>query len=319
MSNEMIYKFVEFLVSFSSTYLMPLMFALFVFGGLSRYLIFYTLKRSDWFSLEFEKRTLRYIDTLNFDANPSFYMSVRKLLEITFYESFEMREKHMRRKGDQVSSFSDRVFLIKQGSAWFVKDILRQIKILRHTEIQNFQAITKSTLENNPCFNKLFGTIPLSGFNDLLNILPGIFVIGGIFGTFLGIMQALPELGGMDLANVEKTKQIMDAFLVKVAFAMSTSIVGIVFSVGLNIFNTIYSPEKVYVSMVDRLENTLNLIWNSCKNNEIPKDLELFNEHRDAKEVLAENSIYNEINKTRHLRDSAYVKNNGDSPSGVAS
>ena len=302
----MMQKFVEVLVGFSANYLMPLMLMTFVIGIFSRYLVYYTVKRSDWFAVEFEKRSLRYIDTLNFDNNPSYYQTVRKLLEITFYESFEMREKHLRRRGDQVNSFTDRIFLVKQGSAWLVKDILRQLKILRHTEVQNFHSITKSSLESNPCFNKLFGIFPVAGINDLLNILPGMFVIGGIFGTFLGIMQALPELGGMDLSNVEKTKQIMDAFLLKVAFAMSTSIVGIVFSVGLNIVNTVYSPEKVYISMVDRFENSLNLIWNSCKNNDLPKDLESFNEHRDAKEVLAENSIYNEIQKTKHLRTSAY-------------
>ena len=61
--------------------------------------------------------------------------------------------------------------------------------------------------ENNPCFRKVFGYIPISVSNDFLAVLPGLFIVGGIFGTFLGIMKALPELGGMEVSDAKRPKR----------------------------------------------------------------------------------------------------------------
>ena len=63
--------------------------------------------------------------------------------------------------------------------------------------------MTKNVFDNNPNFKKVMGVFPVQASHDVLNILPGIFIIGGIFGTFLGIMAALPELANMELSDVE--------------------------------------------------------------------------------------------------------------------
>ena len=106
-------------------------------------------------------------------------------------------------------------------------------------------------------------------FNDLLNILPGLFVIGGIFGTFLGVMSALPELSHMDIANPEITKKVLDAFLLKLAYSMSTSIMGIMFSVGMTILNATMSPDGTYLSMVNKFTSSLEFLWNDTDTNEL--------------------------------------------------
>src|SRR5690606_163567 len=109
--------------------------------------------------------------------NVSFYSLAKRMLERTYYEIFEVRDRMKRRKPDAIMATSDRVFLVRQGCAWLVKDILKQLKFLKWTEgTPKLLNITKATLQHNPCFNKVFGVIPMVGVNDLISILPGLFV-----------------------------------------------------------------------------------------------------------------------------------------------
>ena len=292
--------------------LLPLMMLAFMTGLVARYLIWYTARRHEWFAMEFEKRVNKFIENEvpGEVKNVSFYALTKKQLERTYYEVFEVRDRMQRRKHDKVLSLSDRIFLIRQGCAWLVRDVLKQLKFLKwHDSNPKLLNITKATFNQNPCFNRVFGLIPLSEVNDIINILPGMFVIGGIFGTFMGIVNGLPKLGGMNIQDVEMSKQIMDNFLFEVSFAMTSSILGILFSVVTTFFNTVFSPEKVFASMVDRFENSLDLLWYRSDNNDFPKDLPAFDENRDPVEALAEESLNSEINKGVRTRSLDELKN----------
>src|SRR5690606_11477429 len=146
------------------------------------------------------------------------------------------------------------------------------------------------------CFIKVFGIIPGSVFNNFLNTVPGLFIVGGIFGTFLGIMKALPELSAMNLSDIEGSKIIMDTFLLKISFSMSTSIIGIILSVAMSFVNTFFSCERAYMDTVERLENQLDNIWNMSSNNKLPKEVPSFDADRDPIEVLSEDLITKELN-----------------------
>lgn len=297
-SQEFIQSFVEGLVGFAADLLLPFMVGVFFLGMVMRFLIHHTVKREFWFTKEFTKRVDKFLEDSQEGNNLSFFSTAKKLMEKTYYELFEVRAIMMRRRPDYVSSLTDRIFLIQTGTAKMVKDTLKQVRHLKFGgEKPQFLKISRHVLETNPCFNKVFGVIPASAINDLLNILPGIFIISGIFGTFLGITKALPDLGGIDLNDIEGSKAIMDGFLLKVAFAMSTSIVGIILSVTTNIFNTIFSPEKVFSRVVDRYENTLYSIWNRCDNNDIPENEHEFDENRDPIEALAEQAVKKQVDK----------------------
>ena len=150
----------------------------------------------------------------------------------------------------------------------------------------------------------LLGVIPsVIAVNDLLNVLPGLFVIGGIFGTFLGVMKGLPELGAMDLNDPEKTKTIMDGFLVEISISMGASITGIFLSVLMTIINTSMSPERLFEDIVDRFEKftrpALGIISHS---NEVPMGLKQFDENKDPAEALASASLNQELDRNRHRR-----------------
>ncbi len=296
----------ENVLSFAIAILLPLMAAFYVVGIILRALIYYTVRRHEWFAKEFEKRVNKFIDE-EVPGQPhgtSFYVLTKRILERTYYEVFELRDRLHRRRPDKVMAMSDRIFLIKQGAAWLVKDILKQIKFLKWNENPpKLLNITKNTFLQNPCFNKVFGIIPIGGVNDVINILPSLFVIGGIFGTFLGIVKGLPKLEGMNLNDIGKTKEIMDAFLVEISFAMNSSIIGIFFSVTMTLYNVVTSPEKAFGQMVERFESSLDLLWHRADTNDYPKDMPKFDEHKDPVEALAEEALNTEVAKKTRGRE----------------
>lgn len=295
-SQDLVQGIVDGVVVFATDLLMPAMAIFFVFSIALRMLMYYTVKREDWFSKEFAKRVKKFQDARAQNVDQSFYVVTKRLLEITYYEVFEIRSIMKRRNPDAIMTVTDRVFLVQQGSARMVHDILKQVKYLKWGERPKFLEISNNVLRNNPCFNKVFGIIPVGVFNDFLNTVPGLFIVGGIFGTFLGIMKALPELGGMNLADVDASKLVMDNFLLKISFSMSTSIIGIILSVSMSLTNTFFSCEKAYMETVERLENELDTLWNMSSSNKLPAEISTFDADRDPIEVLSEDLITKELN-----------------------
>lgn len=292
--------FIEGLVVFATDLLIPFMCILFLGAVILRALVFYTVKRQEWFSLEFQRRVEALINSDEFENKSySFYAITKKSLEKTYYELFEVRSFMKRRNADHIMTFTDRFFLIQQGCAWFVKDLLKQMRFIPydgHTDPKVFE-ISKSTFQRNPCFNKVFGFIPISVCTDILNMIPGIFIVLGILGTFLGIMKALPDLGTMDLSDVEGTKLVMDQFLLKISFSMSTSLMGIVLSVVMGFVNVFLSPSKSFIGAVERMEVSLYTLWNISGSNDYDPKQSNFDEHKDAVEALAEQAIDRQVNK----------------------
>jgi len=264
---------IDHLITFATAYLIPTMAVGFLVGVLLRALTYFSLRRQFYYAKEFGKRVREYYSPKNTQGtHPSFYMSSRFLLMKAFENVFIMRKKFMRRGSDRIMTIGDRIFLVEIGITRFIKDTLNQIKYIRRgTSDPRLLEVVKSSFDANPVFNKVIGIIPLGLVNEFMNILPGLFIIGGIFGTFLGIMKALPALGGMDLGDPEGSKQIMDLFLLKISFSMSTSIVGILLSVAMTTVNTILGPEALFYKLVNHFTSSMMLIWNETKNNQIPE------------------------------------------------
>jgi hypothetical protein len=295
--SSIIQMFINGLVEFGKELLLPFMTLVFFGGLIARALLYFTVKREEWFVKEFEKRSHRYLENENTQVKFSYYVALKSVLEKTFYELFEIRNSMRRRKIDNVMAPSDRIFLVQQGCAYLVRDTLKQSKILKKetTDESMLLGISKNVLSNNPCFSRLFGVIPAGPVFDLTSILPGLFVVGGIFGTFLGIMKALPELGTMDMNDPTSTKAVMDTFLLKVAFSMATSTLGILYSVIAQVFNSFFNPEKLFISVVDRYQESMAFLWKHSDNNEIPAHLPQFDEHRDPNEALASLSVQKQV------------------------
>lgn len=306
-AQKVVFSFMDALVLFASYWLIPTMVILFSAGIVFRVIIYYTVKREEWFAKEFEKRVDTYLKERDPKQTVSFYIVCKKMLEKTFYDLFKVRFIMKRRNPDFVMTFADRIFLVKQGTAILVEDFLKHLKHLRFNEANHPRLLstTKKIFSKNPCFNKIFGVIPASTVNDIINILPGIFIVMGVFGTFLGIMQGLPQLGNMDIGDVDASKLVMDQFLVNIAFSMNTSLIGIALSVFLSVFNASLSPEKLFVSAVERMESAFDTIWHLSANNDVPHNLIEFDEHRTPEEVLAQQAVNEELILASKMRKEA--------------
>jgi hypothetical protein len=272
----------------------------FLIGAFLRLAMWQTVSRHAWFAREFERRVGEFMvhEQPGKVVRSSFYVLAKRMLERTFYESFALRDRLKRRRGDVIMGMNDRIFLVKPGCAWLVTDILNQIKFLKWTnETPKLLRITRATFSHNPFFNRIFGVVPIDSTNDIVSILPGLFIIAGILGTFVGIAGGLQDLGGMNLQDIEATKSVMDRFLHEIAFAMKTSIAGIIFSLCAHIVNTLFNPERVYESMVDRFESSLDLLWYRSDNNDFPAETE--QGEQDPIEALAQDSVQLEVKWTK--------------------
>ena len=67
--------------------------------------------------------------------------------------------------------------------------------------------------------------------------------------------------------------------------------------------NTVFNPERLFVSVVDRFENSLDLLWNRAHTNEVPQNMQEFNEYRDPQEILAEDALQKEVSKQKANRE----------------
>ena len=268
---------VNHLIGLATTVVMPLMLGTFVIMTFTRMLIYYYARAQRRISLEFEKRARIVLNDISAGTRPrvhSFQVLANQLMQATHYECFELRARYKRRNLDHVTSLADRLFLIQDGSDRLIADTRRNIRYLNKdgAGAERLMDITKHAFNTNPYFNRIIGVFPMGLMNELTNIMPGLFIIAGIFGTFLGISKGLPELGNMDLMKPEEAKHIMDIFLVSISQAMVKSIIGIFLSVTMTLINTFFSPDGNYYDAVNRYAATLDSLWNETDTNEVEKE-----------------------------------------------
>ncbi len=280
--NANIVELINFIVQYATDYLMPILLFAFGLAVVVRLMITVIINRQRRFVKEFCKRVHHDL-LVNPDTKGSFYEILKRFLARTYFECFELRAKYKRRNSDHVMTIGDRVFLIQDGIIRFIDDFLKHARYLRKeaSHHPNFLEISNNAFASNPVFNRVFGLFSLSRSNEVLNILPSIFIVAGIFGTFLGIMKALPELTGMDITNAAASKVVIDSFLIKISFALSTSILGIILSILMSFLNTLLSPESTYMEIVDSFKSATEILWNKCENNQL-ENLEYIKSDRES-------------------------------------
>src|SRR5690606_13164184 len=116
----------------------------------TRALIYHTMKREEWFTREFQKRVQRLLDSEIPKGGPiSFYITLKRTLENTFYEIFKKRIMYKRRRPDQIASLYDRLFMVDSGVAWLIRDTLKRVKYLNRTDKPDFLQISKNIFQSN--------------------------------------------------------------------------------------------------------------------------------------------------------------------------
>lgn len=314
MFEQLIQSGIQQLVVFATNNLMVSMVTVFVAGVFVRWILYYSQKLATSFVREFEKRLYMRLNEETNLHEISFFRLVKSLLEQTYFEYFELRARHRRRTrlddNDNLKIIRDRVLLIQDGCALLVKDTLKQVRYMKlRRATPNTLDIAKSAFDNNQAFSKCFGVFSAPPVNGILETLPGLFIVAGIFGTFLGIMQALPELRGMDISDVEQTKIVMDAFLLKVSFALSSSILGITLSVLMGTFNSMFDPESVYLATVERYASCLKVAWNRSVANKADDDVTPVRTSIEPteREMDAEEALHDFLQRRKYAATEVFV------------
>jgi hypothetical protein len=259
---------IDRLLELSNNHLIPFMFFAFGVGICAKFCLWFLKKSQVVYAKQIEKKIYVFLIekekmSPEVEAAKSDYFSlINHLMTVAHDELYEMKIQKMRRKLDYVTTMTDRVFLLIEGSRRLIKDVTMQARYYDQSQSEpDFEQITNYAGRTNPAYNRLFGVFGNHSLNSILHLLPGLFVIGGIFGTFVGIMQGLPELTHMDLSDPEMTKKTMDAFLTNIAYSMNTSLVGIILCVLMNIFNSLFDSDDMEDEFSEKLKSCLVLTW----------------------------------------------------------
>jgi hypothetical protein len=129
-----------------------------------------------------------------------------------------------------------------------------------------FDELADRVMNDDLNWTKLYGHIPIEGVSRMIDILPNLFIVFGVFGTFIGIAMALPEIANLDFSNIEGSSATLTHFVVKVAFAMKTSIAGIFFSLILTFLNTFFPIQDMRDRTFKKVETSLQILWYHIQN-----------------------------------------------------
>ena len=267
--NEVINNITTALIAYGAENLMLIMIIVFFVGVILKFLMYYLLKAEYNFSSAFETRAHRFLNREYQEGGHlnKFNDVVEFILRKTFNESYIARRKQFRkRKEDPKVAALNKMFLIEVGAKSLIDDTLKQTRYHDTGAAPDFRGISKYVFNSNPYFNKLWGFIPIGLTNNVFSKLPSLFIIGGIFGTFLGISKGLPALKAIDPGNIVAAQATLGDFLESMTFAMYSSVVGIFLSVCFTIMNAFMSYNSMYLSLVDRFTQSLELLWKDTTN-----------------------------------------------------
>jgi len=266
--NHIINNLCLTLIKYGTENLMLLMLFVFFIGIFLKLLMYFLVKCEFNLSSAIETRTHRYLNKKYTDvkSDKGFHGVVEAILKKTYDELYLRRRKMFRkRRGDPQVAVLYKMFLVEDGARSLIDDTLKQTQYHDKDNEPNVKNIAKYVFMSNPYFNKLWGVIPIGLTNSVLSILPSIFIIGGILGTFLGICKGLPALKTIDPGNVVVAQATLGSFLESMTFAMNSSVVGIFLSVCFTMMNSFLSLDAVYLRLVDKFTHSLELIWKDTR------------------------------------------------------
>jgi hypothetical protein len=130
----------------------------------------------------------------------------------------------------------------------------------------NFTELTHRIMDQDKGWTKLLNWIPIESVSRMIDIVPGLFVVLGVFGTFVGISMALPEIAKIDFNNLEASGTILNLFVLNTTYAMKTSIAGIFFSLMLTVLNTLFPIKDKRFWTFKKVETALEMLWYQIHN-----------------------------------------------------
>lgn len=175
--------------------------------------------------------------------------------------SLRLRKKEAKKK-QRLSEFTDS----KRGVIVAIK---QQADALKSPHPPNFMELTDRVLDQDPNWRSILRVLPMDSLSRGLDLLPNLFIVGGIFGTFVGITSALPMIAKIDITNLQGAAPVLNSFVDGVAYSMNTSIAGIVFSVIMTIMTSLFPLASVRDEVSKNFENAMESMWYRIHGNKL--------------------------------------------------
>ncbi|OIQ20923.1 MAG: hypothetical protein BM556_02980 [Bacteriovorax sp. MedPE-SWde] len=251
-------------LDFFSTYLIEAMAVMLVCGLIFRWTAYRkSLKEDNYFST-FVSEIEKALSEKEKDSSENVQVYVEDLL-MSIKDKLPTRSVRGSKKKPSTSSYNARnVVSLRDfvtGEKGLFHSIIAESGALKSKHPPNYNELTERILEKDENWTKILGFIPIAPVSRLNDTLPGIFVVFGIFGTFIGISMALPEIANIDFNNLEKSGEVLTRFVLSVTFAMKTSIAGILFSLVMTMLNTLAPVRGLRNKTFKKMSNCFENIW----------------------------------------------------------
>lgn len=248
------------LLDFFANYLIECMSALFVIALALRYATFHISNDNEAYFSQF---TRELSQTINEDKTKGVDSTdvEHYLADMLGRVNEKLPNKYIRQKASssRTSTISLTDYLgSKHG---LIASIQAESSAFNAKAPPAFDQLTARVMNEDKGWTKLWNVININSVTRLLELLPSLFIIIGVFGTFIGISIALPEIAKIDFAHIDASGDILTQFVVKVTFAMNTSIAGIFFSILLTVLNTVFPVEGTRERTFEKVEASLQQLW----------------------------------------------------------
>ncbi|SMF62969.1 hypothetical protein [Pseudobacteriovorax antillogorgiicola] len=147
--------------------------------------------------------------------------------------------------------------------------IKQQVDALKSPHPPNFMELADRVLNQDPNWRNILKILPVNSLNRGLDLLPNLFIVGGIFGTFVGITSALPMIAQIDITKLDEAAPVLNAFVGGVAYSMNTSIAGIVFSVTMTLITSLFPLASVRNEVSKNFERAIEFMWYRIHGNKL--------------------------------------------------
>lgn len=147
------------------------------------------------------------------------------------------------------------------GKQGLVTNIQSESSVFHHQTPPNFTELTHRIMSQDPHWMKVLKHFPIDGVSRMIDVLPGIFIVLGVFGTFIGISMALPEIANINFDDLKASEQTINNFVNNVTYSMTTSIAGIFLSLILTVLNTLSPIRQTRARVFKKVETALQMLW----------------------------------------------------------
>lgn len=155
-----------------------------------------------------------------------------------------------------------------EGKKSILHGIKQHLDVFKSPYPPNFSELTYKILDQDKQWNSVVG-MPFDVLSRMLDVLPGLFVVGGILGTFIGVAHGLPKIAQIDLNKINESTPVLTQFVESVALSMQASIAGIVYMIMMTVLNTLFPIHASRIEVEKNLERCFEIIWHRIHGNKM--------------------------------------------------